>query len=424
MRERIPGRAYYPLLDVSAWAVVTVTTVAAIGLAIIAVTAIIPTELPLVGGAAALLVIADGFAALRHMRAVRRAKEVTNEIAMARGDEVAARDRVSFARHAAALMAELPHGEGVRAVLSESLSRFAAEAAAIIGDENSIIVTADDTDEDEAVAAVRDLALETMKAGRSVTHGDPATDTEPGAAALTAPVRIRGELNDVLVLWRRGHAFRVDDLDGLSLVARIVELSMENAVLVDEVRDQLSGTLHLMIDLVEERLPGYATHSERVSRYASALGRSVGLGETEVEDLRMAGLLHDVGMLTVPESVLNSPRRLTPEEMVELRGHPEHGAELTRAANFPLHVQEAIRSHHERVDGMGYPAGLKGDDIPLAGRILNVCDAFVALISDRPHRAKVSVPEALEALRASAGTHYDADLVERFIALRATLTEA
>lgn len=128
MRERIPGHAYYPLLDVSAWAVVTVTTVAAIGLAIIAVTAIIPTELPLVGGAAALLVVADGFAALRHLRAVRLAKELANEIALARGDEVAARDRVSFARHTAALMAELPHGEGVRAVLSESLTRFAAEA--------------------------------------------------------------------------------------------------------------------------------------------------------------------------------------------------------------------------------------------------------------------------------------------------------
>jgi putative nucleotidyltransferase with HDIG domain len=324
--------------------------------------------------------------------------------------EVAARDRLAFARHTASLMATLPLADGLHAVLQESTERFAAEAAAIVG-EDITMVTAEGVERQEAQTGVLHVALETVRAGRAVAQ----ELSDDGANALTIPLRIQGQLRNVLVLWRRSGGFGPDDLDGLSLVARIVELSMENFALVGEVRDQLSGTLRMMIDLVEQRLPNYSAHSERVSAYAVAVGRFRGMGDEEVEDLRVSGLLHDVGMLAVPEGILNTPRRLTLEEMVELRGHPEHGAELTRAANFPTRVQEAIRSHHERVDGTGYPDGLKGDDIPVASRILNVCDAFVALISDRPHRAAISVPEALDALRASAGTHYDAKIVEDFI---------
>jgi len=414
MRPSTPRNAHYSLLDVSAWAVVTVTTIAAIGLAIIAVTAIVPSELPLVGGAAALLVVADGFAALRHMRAVRRANEIATEMTIARGDEVAARDRLSFARHAAALMTSRTQDDGIHAVLAESLTRFAAHAAALVG-ADAMLVTSESADPDEAEEAVRDLALQTLKEGRSVTIARPGTDGEPGFSALTAPVRVGGELNHALVLWRRGHAFRVDDLDGLSLVARILELSMENHALVGEVRDQLSGTLRMMVDLVEQRLPDYREHSHRVALLAAAVGRQLGLTDAECEELRTAALLHDVGMLAVPETILNLPRRLTPDEMALMRVHPVRGAELTRAAGFPVGVQEAIRSHHERFAGDGYPGGLRGDAIPLGGRIVTVCDAFVALISDRPHRQRVSAPEAMRTLQASAGTHYDARVVEAFV---------
>ena len=318
------------------------------------------------------------------------------------------------ARHTAALMAGLPLAEGLRAVLQESLERFSAEAAAIVGDDVTI-VTAEGVDLQEAQTGVLHVSLETVRAGHAVAQ-ELADD---GAHALTIPLRIRGQLSNVMVLWRRGEPFSADDLDGLSLVARIVELSMENVTLVDDVRAQLDGTLHMMVDLVEQRLPNYSAHSERVSRFAAAVGRELGMTDDEIEDLRVAGLLHDVGMLAVPEPILNTPRRLTLEEQVELRGHPEHGADLTRIANFPLRVQQTIRSHHERVDGTGYPDGLKGDVIPLSSRILNVCDAFVALISDRPHRQRVSVSEALEALRASTDTHYDEKVVETFIAVHA-----
>jgi len=409
MRGGVTPTRQVTMLDVAAWTAVGLATLATTTNALMAIGTIAPSELPLTAASAGVMVVAGGFAAMRHLRAVGRANEAATALALAQGDEASARDRLAFARHSAALMATLPPDEGVRAVLTESLTRFHAQAAAIVG-EQVALSTAEDVDVGEAEAAVRRLALETMKSGRSVT----VADSEGQTAALTAPLRVGGEMRDVVVLWRHGHSFRTGDLDGLSLVARIIELSLENAALVDEVRGQLDGTLRMVVDLVEQRLPDYGAYSERVSRYAVAVGRLMGMHEDEIEDLRVTALLHDIGMLSVPEAILTSPRRLSEEEMTELRGHPVHGATLTRDANFPERVQQAVRSHHERVDGAGYPDGLAGDAIPTASRILSVCDAFVALISDRPHRPAVSVTEALETLRASAGSHYDAGVVEMF----------
>jgi len=350
------------------------------------------------------------FAAWRHSKASIAASDSKDGYGIALASEIAARGRLGFARHAAALMASLPEGEGLRAVLRESLDRFAVDAAAVVGDEVTI-VTAAGVDESIAKTGVLKMALETVHAGRAVAQ-DLADD---GAHALTIPMRVKGQLKNVMVLWRRKRGFGPDDLDGLSLVARIVELSMENLSLLGSVRDQLDGTLHMLVDLVEQRLPNYAAYSETVAQYATALGRFRGMNEEEVADLRCAAMLHDVGMLEVPESVLNAPRRLTVEEQGALRGHPAHGAELTRVANFSPRVQEAIRSHHERADGTGYPDGLACDEIPLSSRILSVCDAFVALVSDRPHRAAISPEDAIAALRRSSGTHFDEQVVADFV---------
>lgn len=403
---RAPRRAP----DIAAWSVVVFAAAATVGTSIASVTGFPGLSPFATSVSAGILVIAIGLAVMRHARASQAAAQCKEAYDVAFASEVAARERLAFARHTAVLMATPPLGEGLRAVLSDALERFAVDAAAIVG-EDITVVTAEGVERTSAQAGVLRVALETVRAGRAVAN----EFSDDGASALTIPLRIRGQLKNVMVLWRRGAGFSPDDLDGLSLVARIVELSMENLALLAEVRDQLSGTLHMMIDLVEQRLPNYGAHSARVANYAVAVARFRGMPEDEVEDLRVAGLLHDVGMLAVPESILNVPRRLTMEEQVELQGHPEQGAELTRIANFPKRVQEAIRSHHERFDGHGYPDGLKGEDIPVTSRILNVCDAFVALISDRPHRAAVTPDEAIEILRTSADGHYDGAVVDDFI---------
>lgn len=417
MPDTPPPQAPRPVTDVAAWVAVGIATVATCGYAATLVGVIAPSELPIIIGSTVVLAGGASFAAWRHLRAVRLANEARAEMVTARSDEIAARDRLSLARHAAALMASMPQEQGIRAVLTDSLARFEAHAGAVVG-ESDILVTTEGTDEVEARTAAQQLAQDTIKAGRSITVANGQGYT----AALTAPLRIRGELRDVMVLWRHGHAFRGDDLDGLSLVARIVELSMENTALVDDVRVQLGGTLHAMVDLVEQRMPNYIPHSSKVAIYAMALGRAMGLGEEGAEQLRLAAMLHDVGMLEVPETILNAPRRLTPEELVELHGHPYHGAELTRVANFGPVVQEAILAHHERVDGTGYPKGLRGDAIPIAARILSVCDAYVAMISDRPQRPRMSPTAAMAELRAGVGRAWDGAVVDAFAMVQAHLS--
>ena len=403
--------------DIVAWSAVGLSSLAVAGVAVAGLNGVSETVQPYAMTAAAgCLVASCGFAIIRQIRASRSAAERAGAYDVAFASEVAARERLSFARHAASLMTSLPEREGLSAVLDESLERFGAEAAALVGDD-LVMSTVRGVARADAQPSVLKVALETVRAGRAVAN----EIDEDNSHTLTIPLRIRGKVNDVIVLWRRGAAFSPDDLDGLSLVARIVELSMENRTLLGDVRSQLSGTLHMMIDLVEQRLPEYGAHSQRVANYAAAVGRTMGLPDDEIDDLRTSALLHDVGMLTVPESILATPRRLTDEEMALLRTHPEHGAELTRVANFPARVQEAITSHHERMDGAGYPHGLAGDAIPIASRILTVCDAFVALISDRPHRARISEDQAVEVLRESAGTHYDPTVVQAFVIARAEM---
>jgi HD-GYP domain-containing protein (c-di-GMP phosphodiesterase class II) len=403
--------------DVAAWAAAIASALAVAAVAVSGLSEGTGSQSYLMASVSACLIASTGFAVIRQLRSNRAARLRAAAYDVAFASEMAARERLSFARHTASLMTSLPEGVGLRAVLDESLARFSAEAAALVGEELTI-ATVEGIERGDAQAGVLRVALRTVKAGRAVA--DELEDG--GASTLTIPLRIRGQLKHVMVLWRRGGSFSPDDLDGLSLVARIVELSMENRELLGDLRNRLSGTLQMMIELVEQRLPDYGAYSERVANYAVAVGRTMGMSDSELEDLRTAGLLHDVGMLTVPDAILTSPRRLTPEELAVLRAHPEHGAELTRVASFGPRVQEAIRSHHERVDGTGYPDALKGDAIPAASRILAVCDAFVALISDRPHRARISEDAAVETLRASAGTHYDADIVNIFLMAKAGVT--
>jgi diguanylate cyclase (GGDEF)-like protein/putative nucleotidyltransferase with HDIG domain len=196
----------------------------------------------------------------------------------------------------------------------------------------------------------------------------------------------------------------------------ICALAKETAVLeTDDEREHAVAHLYSLVEMIDHRLRT-SHHSENVANYAAALAKSFGLDTERIVGLRRAALLHDIGKVAVKSEILGKPSKLTTDEYAEIQRHPIVGSVIL--AHAGLHDEaEWVRHHHERIDGDGYPDGLREDEIPIESRILFVADAFEALTSDRPYRRGVDVPEALAELRRCAGTQFDAEVVERLTAL-------
>ena len=153
-------------------------------------------------------------------------------------------------------------------------------------------------------------------------------------------------------------------------------------------------------------------HLHRVRTYAVEIGKMLKLSDDELEALRAAALLHDIGKLAVPEPILNKPGRLTPEEFEKMKIHPLVGAEILRRVNFPYPVVPVVEAHHERWDGMGYPFGLSGEEIPIGARILSAVDCLDALASDRQYRRALPLHKAVEEIVSLSGRQFDPKVIE------------
>ncbi len=178
-------------------------------------------------------------------------------------------------------------------------------------------------------------------------------------------------------------------------------------------RNRVSGGpfVGALLSALRMRSPSLADHSLRVSELATAIGMKLNLTVAEVERLRLAGLLHDVGMLAVPDRILLRKGPLSEEDWAVIRRHPQDGFELVAEA---VHedVARAVLTHHEAFDGTGYPARLRGVDIPLGGRVVLVADAYDAMLMDRPHRQALTQAETLDELRTNAGQQFDPEVVD------------
>jgi HD-GYP domain-containing protein (c-di-GMP phosphodiesterase class II) len=178
--------------------------------------------------------------------------------------------------------------------------------------------------------------------------------------------------------------------------------------------DPLLPALQRLTDELERRDAYMRGHSDRVACHAERIARHMGLPDAEVERIRVAASIHDVGKLFVPHSILMRPGRLDPDEYALVKRHAEQGAELVEELGDPG-VTAIVRHHHERIDGAGYPDGLAGDDIPLGSRIVAVADTFDAITSDRPYRRAASRKGALDVLSEVAGSQLDAAAVSAFV---------
>src|ERR1700728_5513984 len=181
---------------------------------------------------------------------------------------------------------------------------------------------------------------------------------------------------------------------------------------VEEIASLNMRTIEALALAIEAKDHTTHTHLQRVRTYAVAVAKELNLNDDEIEALRAAALLHDIGKLAVPEQIINKPGKLTPEEFEKMKVHPLVGAEILERVAFPYPVAPIVRSHHERWDGTGYPEGLSGEEIPIGARILAAVDCLDALASHRQYRPALPLSEAMAKVREMAGSWFDPRVVE------------
>jgi diguanylate cyclase (GGDEF)-like protein len=296
-----------------------------------------------------------------------------------------------------------PAGDDLLVQLADLLDTVEhAEAFRFGGDEFAILFALDEMASYRAVEQVQ------HRLARAQTPGGPVT-ISVGIASYPAHASSAEELQrtaDGALYWSKRHGKNRSCLYSPTVVRVYSPEELERAT---EREARLRAAKNL-VRFVDARDPSTASHSEIVSTLSEAIGIELGLDPETVERLRLAGLLHDLGKIGLPDAVLRAPRALTAEEFAIVRRHPEFGHALLDGLGVEP-VDEWVLHHHEHFDGSGYPSGLAGEEIPLGARIILVADAFEAITADRPYRRAQSPDAALAELHANAGTQFDPDVV-------------
>jgi HD-GYP domain-containing protein (c-di-GMP phosphodiesterase class II) len=179
----------------------------------------------------------------------------------------------------------------------------------------------------------------------------------------------------------------------------------------------LEETIQAVAFTVEIKDPYTAGHQRRVAQLACAIAKDMGLPEEQIEGIYMAGLVHDIAKINVPGEILSKPGRLSPFELGIIQVHPQAGHDILKTVEFPWPIAQIVLQHHERINGSGYPQGLKGDQILIQARILSVADVVVAMASHRPYRPALGVDEALEEILQNRDILYDPQVVDTCLRL-------
>jgi putative nucleotidyltransferase with HDIG domain len=253
-------------------------------------------------------------------------------------------------------------------------------------------------------------------------------------AHATVPMVARGDLVGLVFLSEKfsREPYSEEDIEIVNVISRHIGMAFynhrllvslkrkaeENQRLYRETRRIYRDTVRAFgaaIDLKDAYTSG---HSDRVAKYSEAIAREMGLSGQELERIGVAGYLHDIGKITVDRTIINNPRPLTEREFTELNKHVTTGYEILSRISHPWgEIAYMTKCHHEKVDGTGYPQGLRGDEIPLGSKIVTLADSFDAMMTDRPYRARLSIDRALSDLRRNTGTQFDRKVVAAFCRL-------
>ena len=315
------------------------------------------------------------------------------------------------------------------------LEPYPAAADATGLDEFRMNLAAEESRDDPTAVAIRENRVVTLNDLKSLRVQSAAARTAlrhgvHGAAAL--PFRTEERVIGALTLYTTGPAFFDDDqvrlLNEMSsdisfalqkfeeeTQRRRAETERETAL--DRLKHTLEGSIEALARTIETRDPYTAGHQERVSQLAVAIAGVLALDADRLEGLGFGALIHDIGKIAVPSEILTTPRRLTALEMELIRTHAQSGYDIMKDIDFPWPVAQMILQHHERLDGSGYPRGLRGDEILLEARILAVADVVEAMSSHRPYRPGFGIDKALEHIQECRGKLYDPQAVDACIDL-------
>lgn len=266
------------------------------------------------------------------------------------------------------------------------------------------------------------------KTGESVIIDDVQNDTRFFKGAdkkssfvtrnmICVPVKSEGKVIGVLqaINKLKGGKFTKDDLEGFISLADQVAIAIEKSRLYQELRDTFFCAAEALADAIEKRDPYTGGHTKRVLQYSVAIGKYLDLKESELERLRLAAVLHDIGKIGIEDSILRKKGKLSPDEYEMVKKHPIWGAEIMGHIKQLKDIIPGMRYHHERMDGNGYPDHLHDNEIPIIAKIISVADTFDAITTERPYQESLSVNIAFKELRGSAGTQFDSRVVEAFL---------
>ncbi len=246
---------------------------------------------------------------------------------------------------------------------------------------------------------------------RKSPYWEDAFDSESSfrsRSILAVPLMIGNRLIGVIELLNKkdGNGFTNKDKDNLLALSGPVTIALDNARLYEEKKELFIQTSFALATAIEKRDPYTGGHTKRVLDYSIQIGKVMGLRGKEIEGLKISAILHDIGKIGIPDSILAKPTNLTPTEFKKIKEHPAIGAEILSGISGMDRIAKAIKYHHERWDGKGYPENLKGEEIPLWARIISVADTFDALTTSRPYRKRISQNEAIEEIEKNIGKQF------------------
>jgi putative nucleotidyltransferase with HDIG domain len=312
----------------------------------------------------------------------------------------------------------------------------ADNAAVIVGvaeDENMEPYASRERDREgpSSLQVSRTVVGEVMRKGVSVLSRDVPKDKRYASgeslimqrvkSMMCVPLLAQSEVIGALYVDSRAGpgVFNDQDLELLGVVGNQAGVAMQRAKLLTDLENLFFSSIRSLVAAIDRKDQYTHGHSERVTTFALKIAREIGIPEHEREVLQLAGLLHDVGKIGVPEYVLNKPGELTDEEYEKVMLHPVDGAEIISNIQSPFvpEIVAAVRYHHEHWDGSGYPEGIKGDKVPRTARILALADSFDAMTSDRPYRKGFTMDRAAKIVKDCAGTQFDPELAEVMVGL-------